>query len=110
MRKEAVKLNQAIKDSEEYRHYLCAKKEVMGNQELYQAMNDFRRRNYELQNYNDGINHYQEICGLSMEYEKVLHNPLVNEFLLAEQVLVRTMSEVYEMIAKDLELDYSYME
>lgn len=110
MRNEAVKLNQVIRDSEEYRRYLCAKEEVMGNQELYQAMNTFRRRNFELQNYNDGINRYQEIHGLALEYEKVLRNPAVNEFLLAEQVLIRTMSEVYETIAEGLELDYSYME
>lgn len=110
MRNEAVKLNQAIKDSEEYRHYLCAKEEVMGDRELYQAMNAFRRRNHELQDYNDGINRYQEIHGLALEYEKVLHNPLVNEFLLAEQVLVRAMEDVYEVIADGLELDYGYME
>lgn len=107
---EAARLNQVIRDSEEYRRYLDAKKEIMDNQELYQAMNAFRRRNYELQNYDDGINRYEDIHNLTLEYEKVLRNPLVNRFLMAEQVLVRTMAEMYELIANGLELDYSYME
>ncbi len=107
---EAMKLNQVIKESMEYKNYLGAKERIMGNQELYQAMNAFRRRNYELQSYDDGINRYQDIHNLALEYEKVLRNPLVNEFLLAEQVLTRTMAEAYEIIAGGLELDYSYME
>ncbi len=108
--KEAYQLNQVIKDSEEYRNYLSAKDRVKGNQELYQAMNAFRRRNLELQTYNDNVNRYEEIHNLSLEYEKVLRNPLVNEFLMAEQILSRKLAEVYEVIAEGLELDYDYME
>lgn len=107
---EAHKLNQMIKDSDEYNRYLTAKKNIMANQELYQAMNAFRKRNYELQSFRDGVNRYQEIHNLSLEYEKVLKNPLVNEFLMSEQILSRKMAEVYEILADGLELDYSYME
>ena len=107
---EARKLNQMIKSSDEYNRYLTAKKNIMGNQELYQAMNTFRKRNYELQSYDDGVNRYQEIHNLSLEYEKVLRNPLVNEFLMTEQILSRKMAEVYETLADGLELDYGYME
>lgn len=108
--KEAAKLNQTIKESTEYQNYLTAIRRLKENQELYQAMNSFRRRNYELQSYDDGINRYQEINNLGLEYEKVLRNPLVNEFLIAEQILSRKMTRVYELIADGLELDYSYME
>lgn len=108
--KEAERLNQTIKESPEYRNYLTALNQLREDQELYQAMNIFRRRNYELQSYDDGINRYQEINNLGLEYEKVLRNPLVNEFLIAEQILSRKMTRVYELIADGLELDYSYME
>lgn len=107
---EAKVLNQTIKDSAEYKQYLLAMQDVKANQELYQAMNTFRRRNYELQSYNDGVNRYQEIHNLALEYEKVLRNPLVNEFLVAEQVLSRKLEQVYDAIVEDLEFDYSYME
>ena len=108
--REAGILNQTIKDSEEYQHYLRALQKVKANPELYQAMNSFRKRNYELQCYDDGVNRYQEIHNLALEYEKVLRNPMVNEFLVAEQVMSRKLQQVYETIAEDLEFDYSYME
>ena len=110
MTKEAYQLNQAIRESEEYKKYIEAKERVKANQELYQAMNAFRRRNCELQSYDDGINRYDEIHKLSLEYEKVLRNPLVNEFLVAEQIFSRKLVEVYEVIAAGLDLDYDYME
>lgn len=106
----AYKLNQAIKDSEEYNQYQITMKRLEEHPDLHQAMNTFRKRNYELQSYDDGINRYQEIYNLSMEYEKVLRNPLVNDFLVAEQVLSKKLIKVYELIAEGLELDYSYME
>ena len=109
-KKEAYQLNQIIRDSMEYRNYIEAKNRVKANQELYQAMNTFRRRNCELQSYDDGMNHYDEIHNLSQEYEKVLRNPLVNEFLVAEQIFSRKLAQVYEVIADGLELDYDYME
>ena len=108
--KEAYQLNQVIKDSEEYQRYLRAKSRVKENTELYQAMNSFRRRNFELQSYEDGIIRYEEIHNLSLEYENVLREPLVNEFLIAEQIFSRKLAEVYEVIAEGLELDYDYME
>lgn len=107
---EAKILNQTIKDSEEYNRYRFAMQKVKENQQLYEAMNGFRRRNYELQSYNDGVNRYQEIHNLALEYEKVLRHPLVNEFLVAEQMISRKLEEVYEAIVEDLEFDYSYME
>lgn len=107
---EAKVLNQTIKDSEEYKQYMSTMHKVKANQELYQAMNAFRRRNYELQSYDDGVNRYQEIHNLALEYEKVLRNPLVNDFLVAEQVISRKLEQVYENIVDGLEFDYSYME
>jgi len=106
----AYELNRAIKASEEYSRYLATMNKLRENQELYQAMNAFRKRNYELQSYDDGVNRYQEIHNLGLEYEKVLRNPLVNDFLVAEQVLSRKLTQAYESIVDDLEFDYSYME
>lgn len=107
---EAKALNAIIKNSTEYKQYTLAMQKVKENQELYQAMNSFRRRNYELQSYDDGVNRYQEIHNLALEYEKVLRHPIVNEFLVAEQIISRKMEQVYETIVEGLEFDYSYME
>ena len=110
MLEKARELNETIKNSEEYIRYRECLEAVRKNQELYQAMNSFRRRNYELQSYDDGINRYQEIHNLGLEYEHVLRNPLVNSFLVSEQILSRKMREMYEVIIDDLDMDYDYME
>ncbi len=108
--KTALKLNQIIKESEEYAHYQQTLNKVRENEDLYQVMNEFRKRNFELQSYDDGINRYVEIHNLSLEYEHILQNPVVSEFLIAEQILSRKLENVYEIIADGLELDYHYME
>lgn len=110
MMQEAKRLNQIIRESEEYKTYVRTMKRVQEETELYHAMNAFRRRNYELQSYEDGINRYQEICNLSQEYEKVLRHPVVNDFLVAEQIFSRKLAAVYEVISEGMELDYDYME
>lgn len=107
--KDAEALNRSIKESEEYRNYCETLEKVKANRELYDAMNSFRRRNYELQSYEDGINRYHEIHNLALEYEKILRHPDVNAFLVAEQIFSRKMQEIYEMITEGIELDYDYM-
>ncbi len=106
----AKELNSVIRSSDEYIKYQNAKREIMENEELYHAMNAFRKRNYELQSSEDGMNHYEESWNLTREYEKILLHPLVNQFLVSEQILSKKLATVYEVIAEDLELDYDYME
>lgn len=107
--KEAMVLNQSIRQSKEYVNYCETLAKVKEDQELYNALNSFRRRNYELQSYEDHINRYHEIYNLALEYEKVLRHPDVNAFLVAEQLFSRKMQEVYEIITDGIELDYDYM-
>ncbi|MGN0438728.1 MAG: YlbF family regulator [Lachnospiraceae bacterium] len=106
---EAIMLNQSIRQSKEYKKYCDTLAKLKENKELYDALNSFRRRNYELQSYDDNINRYHEIHNLALEYEKVLKNPDVNAFLVAEQIFSRKMQDVYEKIAEGIELDYEYM-
>ena len=107
--KEAMVLNQSIRQSKEYQDYCETLAHLKENKELYDSLNSFRRRNYELQGYDDQINRYQEIHNLALEYENVLRHPDVNAFLIAEQLFSRKMQEVYEAIAEGIELDYDYM-
>ena len=106
----AAKLNQAIKESDEYVRYQKTMEAVKKHPDLYQSMNTFRRRNYELQSYDDGVNRYAEIHNLSLEYEPTLRTPVVNDFLIAEQIFSLKLEEMYEIIAEGLNLDYDYME
>lgn len=98
-------LNEHIKDSEEYKKYISTKRRLCENIELCNKLKEFRRKNYELQN-RQGVNPYDEVLNLVLEYDELLHNSIVNEFLIAEQHICRMMQTVYNSIAEGLEFDY----
>ncbi len=106
----AYQLNQVIRESEEYARYQRSLSALKAHPELYHTMNVFRRRNYDLQSWEDGVNRYNELNSLGLEFENVLKEPLVSDFLVAEQVFSRAMQQMYEIVAQDLELDYDYIE
>ncbi|MBE5944166.1 MAG: YlbF family regulator [Lachnospiraceae bacterium] len=102
---QSKELNKRILDSTEYKYYLETKKSLKDSPELSHQLKEFRRRNYELQN-RQGVNPYDELCNLVREYDDLLHNSTVSNFLRAEQHICRMMQEVYNSIAEGLELDY----
>ena len=99
----SVQLNQKIKQSTEYQNYIDTKKKLCANMELCNQLKEFQRRNYELQNRE---NPYDEVSNLVREYDELLHNSLVSDFLRAEQHICRMMQKVYNSIADGLEFDY----
>ena len=103
-------LNKKIQASPEYNRYLVTKEKLMADGELYRKMNEFRKRNFELQNKGDGVNRYDEIRNLASEYNLLLHNALVNDFLMAEQRICRLMQDIYKELARDIEFDFEYMD
>ncbi len=102
-------LNNKIRQSNEYNHYIRTKNRLKEDMDLYNALNEFRRRNFELQSSNEDRNMYDDIVALSLEYEKILYNSKVNEFLIAEQRICRLMQEVYGSIANSLDFDFDFI-
>lgn len=101
----SVKLNQDIKETEVYKTYVATKKRLYDNVELCQKLKEFRIRNFELQN-RVGVNSFDEVGSLVREYDALLHNSIVNEFLVAEQKFCKMMRKVYNSISDGLEFDY----
>lgn len=109
--KEAAKeLNQRIQSSEEYKTYqscLCKLKEAS---ELYRQTQEFRRRNHELQNSTGEGNLYDEVFNLVKEYDTILQESVVADFLQAEQRLCACMQDVYKLMSENIQLDYEFLE
>lgn len=103
-------LNRALLQSVEYRNYVNAGKAVKAEPELYQAMNDYRRRNRQIQMYTPDETIFDETNKVLYEFETVLKNELVAEFLDTEQKLVRMLQEVYVRLGSGLEFDDSFIE
>lgn len=108
--KQAAELNRQIRSSEEYRRYVEADRLLKENPEIYGRFNEFRRRNYELQFSEGDSNLYDEVFGLVKEYETILQDSLVNDFILAEQRFCSMMQDLYAALSEGLEMDYEYLE
>ena len=88
---ESKQLNEHIRASEEYRTYLRTKQALL--------------ENYDLQN-RQGVNPYDEMIELTREYDELLHNSVVSDFLQAEQQICKLLQQVFDSIAEGLEFDY----
>ncbi len=99
------RLNVEIKATIEYKTYIDTKKALYDNMDLCNKLREFRNRNYELQN-RQGVNPYDDVCNLVRDYDELLHNSVVSDFLKAEQRICKMMQEVYCSIAEGLEFDY----
>lgn len=103
--RECRQLNEKIRRSEEYRRYIDTKKALYANMDLCNQLKEFRSRNYEMQN-REGVNPFDEVSSLVREYDALLHNSRVSDFLHAEQKICKMMRQVYDSISEGLEFDY----
>lgn len=103
--RDSMLINEHIKNTKEYQNYINTKRVLYDNIDLMNALKEFRRRNYELQNRTND-NPYDEVSELVREYDDLLHNSIVSDFLRAEQKICKQMQKVYDSIADGLEFDY----
>lgn len=106
----AQELNKELLGSEEYRRYRETNQRLKEDAELYGRYNEFRRRNCEMQTSEGDSNLYDEVFNLVKEYDTILQDTRVSDFVMAEQHLCNLMQEVYNAMAQGLELDYEYLE
>ena len=93
----------AIKATEEYRDYSQEKNKVKQFPELKAQLDEFRRRNYELQSSDDA--ELEKIEQLEKDYSDLRENPLVEDFLAAELAFCRLMQEVNLQVTDSLDFE-----
>ncbi len=82
----------AILCSEEYQQYDIQRNRVNQYPELKAQIDEYRKRNYELQNREDYA--FDKIDAFEREYANFRENPLVSDFLAAELALCRMMQNI----------------
>jgi len=95
----------AIKRTAVYKAYRTQLERMKQQPELYAQVNEFRRRNYEIQNSSQADDLFDKIDAFEKEYEKFRENPLVDEFLRAELALCRMMQEIDIFLTEELDFD-----
>ncbi len=82
--------------SEEYLKYVEQKERVKKFPELKKQLDEYRRRNFEMQNNRDMV--FEASEAFEREYADFLDNPMVADFLEAELAFCRMMQEHYALV------------
>lgn len=104
-----AELIQAVLDSEEYREYKRLEAEVSKNADLKRAIDEFRRRNFEIQ-YNDEIQDIDSnMSQLETQYADMRKQGTVRNFFIAELCLCRLMQDICISLADAVDFDVSFL-
>lgn len=103
-------LVEIIRNSEEYLKYHKNLSIIKQDGELYNRVNELRRRNFEIQNGDIprlGYTEYDELSNLSNELRK---NPVISEFLDSEIGLARMIQEIQRRLMSGIEFDGEFLD
>ncbi|MBQ6806679.1 MAG: YlbF family regulator [Lachnospiraceae bacterium] len=103
--KAVEKLVEEIKKSDIYIEYDCQRDKLKKQPELFERVKEFRQRNFELQNSEQGDDLFEKIDAFEKEYEKFREIPLVEDFLSAELAFCRMMQDVNMQITAELDFE-----
>lgn len=94
-----------LKESDEYIRYRAIQDRIHGLPELEKEINEFRNKNYLMQNSNGTIDLYEETDRMEREYREWRKNPLVSEYLAAESALCHMMQEISWTLIEALDFE-----
>lgn len=101
----AKQFAETIMTSDTYKEYLYQREKIKKQPMLYEKVNDFRQRNFELQNEADSDDIFERMEAFEKEYEKFREDPFVDGFLRAELGFCRMMQEVYVLLAEEIDFE-----
>ncbi len=94
-----------IKDTDIYNEYRMQKRVIGQYPALLAKVEEFRRRNIEIQNYHDQSAMYDAMERFEAEYERFREDPIVNDFLEAELAYCRMMQDIQLTMTQELEFE-----
>lgn len=110
IRQGTKKLTDMICHTEDYKCYQKDRTVLKEQEELYRKFKEFRGKSLYLQLEKGQEQYFEKIESLHSEYKDVLTEPVVVDFLSAEQWMCKLMRLVYDGIAENIKLDLSYMD
>lgn len=96
-------LAECIKESAIYRNYRTQVENIMKQPGLLDQINEFRRRNFELQSVEPNENMLDKVEAFHQEYESFSESPVVADFLQAELDLCRLMQNVQVRLTEEID-------
>lgn len=96
--REAERFLGKLYESEICQQYFKQKENIKQYPELKVQIDEFRKRNYKLQNEADSSTLFDEIDRFEREYEEFRKNPIVSQYLEAELAFCRMYQEISNRI------------
>lgn len=96
---------ETIQKSDTYQKYYFQREKIKRQPDLYDKVNEYRRKNYELQNTADSEDLFDRMEAFEKEYEKFRENPLVDDFLRAELAFCRMMQDINELLTTEIDFE-----
>lgn len=103
-------LTDMICQTEDYKCYQKNLAIVRQQEEIYKQFQEFQRRSLALQMEREDQEYFEKLEALHAEYKNILTEPIIVDFLSAEQRMCNLMRSVYDKLAEDVKLDLSYMD
>ena len=94
-----------IRDSDTYKEYLFQREKIKTQPELYDKVNEYRRKNFDIQNESDSEDLFDRMEAFEREYAKFRENPLVDDFLQAELAFCRMMQDVNVLLTSEIDFE-----
>lgn len=107
IRNESAHLAEDIRNSATYHEYIRQRDRIRQDPELYEKVNLFRRKNYEIQSSDSSSDLFDAVEKIhaNQDYNDFRRNPLVDSFLGAELALCRLMQEACGIVVSRIDFD-----
>lgn len=94
-----------IQESDTYQEYLYQREKIKKQPELYNKVNEYRQKNFDLQNESDSADLFDRMEAFEREYAKFRENPMVEDFLRAELAFCRMMQDINVLLTSEIDFE-----
>ena len=94
-----------IQDTDTYKEYWYQREKIKKQPELYDKVNEFRQKNFDLQNESDSEDLFDRMEAFEQEYAKFRQNPMVEDFLRAELAFCRMMQDINVLLTAEIDFE-----
>lgn len=98
-----------IKESTEYKEYKRLEAIVNMDPNLKRSIDEFRRRNYEIQNSGQVEDIFAAHEELNNQYKDMRNQYMVNRYLLAEVCLCRMVQDICRAVVDSIDFDLDFL-
>lgn len=105
VRKSLDELKAAIQNSDPVVRYQKARAEVRQYPEKHARLQEFRKKNYLLQNSSEQIDLFVELDRLEQEYIDLYKDPLISEYLASEVAVCRIIQQASREIIECIDFE-----